>query len=225
VLQIAYDASSAIMHLHHQNIVHRDVSARNFLVNSYNRCFISDFGMSVALESKSQCYAGDGNEPVPIAWCAPEVLNTREFSKESDVYAFGIFLFELFSHSEPYAGMKLLSGVAPGVVNTKDPLRPNVPGYLPAPVKQLLKSCWHPRYDERPSMDIANERLKALHDTFEAAKTLKDVGVSFADSQKGSVSRGAPTDQHNRYDSYQVELPGSRKGAVSIQRPHYYERV
>eukprot|EP00808_Paulinella_micropora_P025372 g75881.t1 len=85
------EASTGLWALHTSRVIHRDVAARNFLVDSHRACFICDFGLSEELpEEKESCVCVGG----PWKWMAPEAMApTFAFSRASDVYMFGIFMW------------------------------------------------------------------------------------------------------------------------------------
>jgi len=97
---------------------------------------------------------------------APESILHRQYSEASDVYMFGITLWEMFAREEPYADMELLS-VAVGVATQG--LRPTIPlpnsRYCPPTILQLMKKCWHSEPSQRPNMKTVNDILgKVLED-------------------------------------------------------------
>jgi serine/threonine protein kinase len=82
-------------------LLHR--AARNVLVNSERRGKVSDFGMS--RESADDSYYISRGGALPVRWTAPEALEHRKFSAASDVWAFGVLLYELWTRAAmPYSG-------------------------------------------------------------------------------------------------------------------------
>jgi len=171
LLRLAVDASSAIQHLHQQRILHRDIAARNFLVNQEQRVFVSDFGMSVQLPPVSAVYEGRLDEPIPIAWCAPELFKSpRVFSTATDVYAFGVFLFELFIQQPPFDSKADLTKE----VRKNGSIRPTIPGWCPNRLNRVMTSCWAASH-ERPNMPAVNKELKEIHTQLSVAYDVTEV--------------------------------------------------
>ena len=91
------------------NIVHRDLAARNVLVNGDDSVKISDFGL--AQLTNENYYYSMNKRDLPIKWFAPESLGQQKFSSQSDVWSYGITVFEIFSYGdEPYNGQEIQDG-------------------------------------------------------------------------------------------------------------------
>jgi len=92
-----------MIHLQQNKIVHRDLAARNLLVFQLDGNWsvkVSDFGMARKLNDNSLYFT---NTAIPIRWTAPEVISTGKFSKESDIWSFGITSWEIFTKGKlPY---------------------------------------------------------------------------------------------------------------------------
>jgi hypothetical protein len=102
LLQIAYDAACGVMHLHECKIVHRDIAARNVLLAGKKDLVakVSDFGMARNLESVYSGVASEQHTAAtigPVKWMAPEQLERMAYSRASDVFAFGVLLYEIFA--------------------------------------------------------------------------------------------------------------------------------
>eukprot|EP00808_Paulinella_micropora_P028387 g51149.t1 len=100
-LRMLCDAASGLLHLHNQGFIHRDVRADNFLVDGLDHCYISDFGLTRRLETPEETQVlATGYGGFPWAWSAPEVFRTRRCSRATDVWMFGMLLWELWSEQE-----------------------------------------------------------------------------------------------------------------------------
>jgi len=100
--RIATECCIAVSSLHKQNIIHRDIAARNFLLTSTLRVKLSDFGM--AKQTLGGKYYAKSTE-LPVKWSAPEVILKERFDSKTDAYAIGITMFEIFSKGTvPFVG-------------------------------------------------------------------------------------------------------------------------
>uniref|UniRef100_A0A8C1PEF4 receptor protein-tyrosine kinase n=1 Tax=Cyprinus carpio TaxID=7962 RepID=A0A8C1PEF4_CYPCA len=127
--------------------VHRDLAARNILVNSNLVCKVSDFGLSRVLEDDPEAAYTTRGGKIPIRWTAPEAIAYRKFTSASDVWSYGIVMWEVISYGErPYWEM-----------SNQDVIKAIDEGYrLPAPMDcpvvlhQLMLDCWEKSRSERP---------------------------------------------------------------------------
>ena len=169
-------AASGLWTVHRARIVHRDVAARNFLVGKTNNVCIADFGLSKQLlEGESKVVKCGGG---PSMWMAPEAISRDEGSFKTDVFMFGIFLYECF-RLQPFPYPELLKEmgsrahqhVATQVV--KHDLRPDLAKLnhkihaglserLLARYKQLMVSCWSKEPEKRPSMEKVYLELESI---------------------------------------------------------------
>ena len=164
LLSLAMDASAGVWHLHSLGIVHNDIACRNFLMDSTQQGFVCDFGLSVVLgegngldDDSPQVSAAkiDPSVMLPFRWVAPEVLKDRLCSYASDVYMFGMFLWELFGRVTPYhdqdlSGMLKIVQFAAGIkAGTR---RPTIPDFWPHRLKSLIADCLEHDASKRPNI-------------------------------------------------------------------------
>uniref|UniRef100_A0A0N5BVR2 Tyrosine-protein kinase n=1 Tax=Strongyloides papillosus TaxID=174720 RepID=A0A0N5BVR2_STREA len=125
--KFAFDIACGLEYLHSKNIIHRDIAARNCLLGKSNIGKISDFGLSVINESKVKL---NKKMNVPLRHIPPEALRQEEYTKESDIWAYGVTLYEIMNRcsSPPYNGLTfpqirkaILSGVRPLEINNESP--------------------------------------------------------------------------------------------------------
>uniref|UniRef100_A0A8D0KVG4 receptor protein-tyrosine kinase n=1 Tax=Strix occidentalis caurina TaxID=311401 RepID=A0A8D0KVG4_STROC len=95
--------AAGMKYLANMNYVHRDLAARNILVNSNLVCKVSDFGLSRVLEDDPEATYTTSGGKIPIRWTAPEAISYRKFTSASDVWSYGIVMWEVMSYGErPY---------------------------------------------------------------------------------------------------------------------------
>nr|XP_027775779.1 tyrosine-protein kinase Fes/Fps isoform X1 [Marmota flaviventris] len=158
LLQMVGDAAAGMEYLESKCCIHRDLAARNCLVTEKNVLKISDFGMS--REEADGIYAASGGlRQVPVKWTAPEALNYGRYSSESDVWSFGILLWETFSlGASPY----------PNLSNQQTREFVETGGRLPCPelcpdaVFRLMEQCWAYEPGQRPSFSTIYQELQSI---------------------------------------------------------------
>ncbi|KAG8516342.1 Tyrosine-protein kinase Fes/Fps, partial [Galemys pyrenaicus] len=158
LLQLVGDAAAGMEYLESKCCIHRDLAARNCLVTEKNVLKISDFGMS--REEADGVYAASGGlRQVPVKWTAPEALNYGRYSSESDVWSFGILLWETFSlGAAPY----------PNLSNQQTREFVEKGGRLPCPelcpdaVFRLMEQCWAYEAGQRPSFSTISQELQSI---------------------------------------------------------------
>ncbi|XP_077171048.1 non-receptor tyrosine-protein kinase TNK1 isoform X2 [Paroedura picta] len=128
--------------------VHRDLATRNILLASEEHAKIGDFGLVRPLASKSDRYIMSAHRRIPFAWCAPESLRTGVFTSASDVWMFGVTLWEMFSYcEEPWMG---LSGRQIMQKIDREGGRLDRPEDCPRGIYTLALKCWAHNPEERP---------------------------------------------------------------------------
>jgi len=158
--KILRQSASGILHLHKEGIIHRDIAARNFLLNERFDVFVSDFGLARIKEEIDQHSAQ--SDLGPVRHMAPESIERREFSEASDAYSFGMYMWEVTHRAVPYAGMEAFQ-IAVGVVNGS--LRPTIDVSVDKELASLMQDCWHSDPTQRPMFDEIHRRLKRSNTT------------------------------------------------------------
>ncbi|XP_068056526.1 ephrin type-B receptor 3 isoform X1 [Anomalospiza imberbis] len=133
--------AAGMKYLSEMNYVHRDLAARNILVNSNLVCKVSDFGLSRFLEDDpaDPTYTSSLGGKIPIRWTAPEAIAYRKFTSASDVWSYGIVMWEVMSYGErPYWDMSNQD-----VINAvEQDYRLPPPMDCPTALHQLMLDCW-----------------------------------------------------------------------------------
>ena len=164
-VRMSSEAAEGMNYLHSKNYIHRDLAARNCLIGNDGAVKISDFAMSRMTEGDDEIYTVNTTaKRIPIKWTAPEALTHMTYVLATDVWAFGILVWEIFSCGKmPYPGMNP-SEIKEEVINQG--YRMNAPAGTPDEVQQLMDECWQHNLEERPSMaDIVDlfEELTASY--------------------------------------------------------------
>ncbi|KAG8582250.1 hypothetical protein GDO81_007970 [Engystomops pustulosus] len=142
--------AAGMRYLADMGYVHRDLAARNILVNSNLVCKVSDFGLSRIIEDDADAVYTTTGGKIPVRWTAPEAIQYRKFTSASDVWSYGIVMWEVMSYGErPYWDM-----------SNQDVIKAIEEGYrLPAPMDcpaglhQLMLDCWQKERGERPKFE------------------------------------------------------------------------
>uniref|UniRef100_A0A915AEA0 Tyrosine-protein kinase n=1 Tax=Parascaris univalens TaxID=6257 RepID=A0A915AEA0_PARUN len=156
-VRMCLDAASGLEYLHKMGCIHRDVSARNCLVQKM-RIKISDFGLSREITNNEEKYKLTNlKQKLPIRWLAPETLMNATYTTKSDVFSYGILLWEIFMDAaEPYFGMT----IAEVNEQVKSGYRMPPPECMPKPIQKVMcVYCFVENPEERLSMKEIHEYL------------------------------------------------------------------
>ncbi|XP_061583999.1 ephrin type-A receptor 8 [Cololabis saira] len=127
--------------------IHRDLAARNILVNSNLVCKVSDFGLSRVLEDDPDAAYTTSGGKIPIRWTAPEAIAFRKFSSSSDVWSYGVVMWEITSYGErPYWNLTNRDVIK----SVEEGYRLPAPMGCPAALHTLMLDCWQKDRNERP---------------------------------------------------------------------------
>jgi len=150
-LRYAQDVSAAMCYLEQRGLIHRDLAARNVLLSQDLCAKVSDFGLAKDVEQDI------GSGKFPVKWTAPEAIEKKEFSAKSDVWSFGILLWEIFSFGRnPYPRIPTDQVLTKVLAN----YRMDIPDNCPQNIYLLMKSCWEKDPRRRPSFEKIALHLK-----------------------------------------------------------------
>ncbi|XP_041826302.1 ephrin type-A receptor 5 [Melanotaenia boesemani] len=142
--------ASGMRYLSDMGYVHRDLAARNILVNSNLVCKVSDFGLSRVLEDDPEAAYTTRGGKIPIRWTAPEAIAYRKFTSASDVWSYGIVMWEVMSYGErPYWEMSNQDVIKA----VEESYRLPGPMDCPEALYHLMMDCWQRERSSRPKFD------------------------------------------------------------------------
>ncbi|XP_065195184.1 uncharacterized protein LOC135826503 isoform X2 [Sycon ciliatum] len=156
-LQFAIDISAGMSYLASKDFIHRDLATRNVMLTTNQVCKICDFGMSRTVADDDYHMSGGGL--IPVKWTSPESIRYRTYSTESDVWSYGVVLYEIFSFgAKPYfrwSNDKVLEEVERG-------FRLPQPEICPNNVYQLQLECWDEDKHKRPKFPAIRTSLEDM---------------------------------------------------------------
>jgi len=228
VIPILRHVAQGLTFLHHHPIVHGDVKAANVLVDSQFRGKVTDFGLT------AKRYASAGPCGTPF-WMAPELLRGGRNSPQSDVYAFGITIFEVYARREPYADedpRQVLDEVADpstAVSSTgRSTRRPRIPDNCPDSVERIMRECWHSDPSCRPSCEEVDRMLKTLDTQTMGPQGTRGFGRTSSTAEAltlgNKFARGASSSVRNLlHDVFPKRIAEKLIAGQKIQPEHYEE--
>ena len=155
VIQVAH----GLNYLASLKFIHRDVATRNCLVNHSLHVKIADFGMSRETNAMDYYRIGSAKAYLPVRWMPPEALLYGKFTVKSDVWSFGVLVWEVYTYGrQPYSGMsnyEVIDRVKTGQIL-------DCPDLCPAPIYEVMKSSWTRVPSKRPTMDSIVNRMGKL---------------------------------------------------------------
>ncbi|XP_058866393.1 focal adhesion kinase 1 isoform X13 [Acipenser ruthenus] len=157
LILFAYQLSTALAYLESKRFVHRDIAARNVLVSSTDCVKLGDFGLSRYMEDSSYYKASKGK--LPIKWMAPESINFRRFTSASDVWMFGVCMWEILMYGvKPFQGVKNNDVI--GRIENGERLA--MPHNCPPTLYSLMTKCWAYDPSKRPRFTELKAQLNTI---------------------------------------------------------------
>ncbi|XP_067943857.1 vascular endothelial growth factor receptor 1-like isoform X2 [Watersipora subatra] len=223
----SYQIARGMEYLASIDYIHRDLAARNVLLSDDNIVKICDFGLAKDIY-KYQEYQKQTDGPLPIKWMALESLTHKVFNVRTDVWAYGVTVWELFSlAATPYPGWDIDDTF---IDKLKDGFRMEIPKHCTQQIyEEVMLSCWHPDPEKRPNFaELAEMMGESVDSTLkEKLSTLEDPYLRSRDSRTdikirpSSVRKRPPEDLDSAYLTTKAvqKSNGSRPGE---QCSNYY---
>uniref|UniRef100_A0A8C9SMI2 receptor protein-tyrosine kinase n=1 Tax=Scleropages formosus TaxID=113540 RepID=A0A8C9SMI2_SCLFO len=174
LISYSFQVAKGMEFLSSRKCIHRDLAARNILLSENNVVKICDFGLARDVY-KDPDYVRKGDARLPLKWMAPETIFDRVYTTQSDVWSFGVLLWEIFSlGASPYPGVVIDETFCRRL---KEGTRMRAPDYSSPEIYQIMLECWLDRPKDRPTFtelvqhlgDLLQARAKQVWSQPEAA--------------------------------------------------------
>ncbi|UZO15736.1 uncharacterized protein OCT59_007152 [Rhizophagus irregularis] len=162
-LEILMDVSSTLLQLHNSDLLHENLHTNNILCNMDNKIILSDLGLTHPSNKLNPKYEikipGFTNSYGLLNFIPPEIINGKNYTKESDIYCFGIIIWEIITQGTFFNQNKEIN--LPIIIK-KPQLFKNLPNFpkLPYNLELLISKCWDHNPKKRPTIKIIHKQLR-----------------------------------------------------------------
>jgi len=157
-MRFAWQIADGMSYLSSRSIIHRDLAARNVLVGDKEMCKVTDFGMARDVQQES-IYERKTKGRLPVKWTAYEALMYGTYTTKSDVWSYGVLLYEIFTiGGSPYPrmdGRKIVNLLQEGYRMPK-------PEHVDDELYEIMMICWQNDPDARPTFADLRNKLKEM---------------------------------------------------------------
>uniref|UniRef100_A0A8C2UDM7 receptor protein-tyrosine kinase n=1 Tax=Coturnix japonica TaxID=93934 RepID=A0A8C2UDM7_COTJA len=163
LISYSFQVARGMEFLSSRKCIHRDLAARNILLSENNVVKICDFGLARDIY-KDPDYVRKGDARLPLKWMAPETIFDKVYTTQSDVWSFGVLLWEIFSlGASPYPGVQIDEDFCSKL---KEGTRMRAPEQATEEIYQIMLDCWRSNPNDRPRF---SELVKRLGDLLQAS--------------------------------------------------------
>lgn len=207
LMYIVTQVASGLEYLATQHYIHKDVAAHNVIVSHNLNVKLSNLKITQGVHSANYCTIH--NKLLPIRWLPPESITYNKFTLDTDIFSYGVLLWEAFSGAQlPYAGFSNQEVIE--MVRSRQLLA--CPNNCPPRIYSLMMECWHETPDKRPSAKEVHQKMRAWY--LDNSYALSTTGTG--QSASGGSTCTAPSHHSSQGP---VSMPNSNLTDVAVDKP------
>ncbi|XP_078379856.1 uncharacterized protein LOC144662795 [Oculina patagonica] len=158
LMSFAWQIADGMTYLSSRKIIHRDLAARNVLVGEGEKCKVTDFGMARNVY-QDDIYTKESRGRLPVKWTAYEALVYGTYTTQSDVWSYGVLLYEILTiGGSPYPGVNARQIVP----KLQEGFRMPKPKHVDSKFYQIMLNCWEQKPSDRPTFPKLKETMKGI---------------------------------------------------------------
>lgn len=214
LVNIDQHIAAGMLFLSSKQFVHRDLACRNCLVSVNSQIKIADFGMSRMVAAREDYYQASVDAALPFRWMSVEAMQQMKFTLRSDIWSFGVILWEIYTYGEiPYGKIHDLILQ----IKIEEGLRLEQPAECPQELYDMMMKCWNADAQERPDFYQLTTALNLIQARLQtSAPKLRDIGALANDVDPMDYSSVYQTRGEHIYQRFPDTGPGVPDSAVPV---------